>query len=412
MTRHGYLSELWRERRALATTFAATGVALAINVYVNSLFIPALIDEFGWTRSQFAITGTMGLLGLLSFPFWGRMADRFGARRVSLVGVIAVPSCFFAYSFMTGDIRQYYAIYTVLILCGAAASTPIYGRIVANRTQVARGLALAILMAGPPVIGGLAAPWLNDIIVTDGWRTAYRSLAALLISVGLIAWMFLPSDLGKAKASEPVMLRDYAPALRSPAFIIVMVGMLLCNFGNVLAANQLTPMLLENGMNPVSAGQMVSLFAASVVIGRFLSGYALDRLPTAIVAAIGMGLPAIGLLLLWGGTDTILVLSIAVALLGLSQGAEGDIGGFAAARYLGPRLFGLTYGLIVASVPAASAIGSVVLTSILHSNDSFAPFILLSAVLTVIGALAFLGLSRLQPVDAVADEALEGTSTQ
>jgi MFS family permease len=129
------------------------GVGLALNLYILSLFIPKLTAEFGWSKSDFALTGKMSLLAMVSIPLFGRLADRFGTRLIAISGVIAVPLSYFTFSLMTGDISQYFAICPFLLTFGAGTSTVVYGRIVAHRIEKARGIGLALMVCGPPLVG-------------------------------------------------------------------------------------------------------------------------------------------------------------------------------------------------------------------------------------------------------------------
>jgi len=397
-----YLRELVVERRALISVVLAGSVAIAVNSYFNSIFAPAIVEEFGWSRSDFALTSVTSLLGILSFPLVGRLADRFGARPVALVGATTIPSCYVAYTFMTGEIWQFFAITSVLITVGGAASTAAYGRVIAVRIFRARGFALAMLMTGPAIVGALGAPILNELLYGFGWRTAYRALAAFVFCVGVSGVLLIPNDRKPSGDATPLKASAaYGRVLRSPAFYILVVGMLLCNLGSVLSGIQLKPMLLENGIPGSTAGFLISVYAIGVILGRFFFGICLDRYPTPIVAFVGMGLPALGLALLATDLDTPSVVGVSVLLLGLSQGAEGDVASFACARYLGPDLFGTAYGPIAGVIVGAGALGAIVLSYMLTVEDSFRDFIVFSAAATVAGAALFLGLWRVRPAERV-----------
>ena len=70
---------------------ASIGLAMgsALGHYTLSLFGPALIAEFGWTKAQFALVGALPLATLPLAPFAGRFTDRFGTRVAAIVGFTA-----------------------------------------------------------------------------------------------------------------------------------------------------------------------------------------------------------------------------------------------------------------------------------------------------------------------------------
>jgi MFS family permease len=107
-------------------------------------------------------------------------------------------------------------------------------------------------------------------------------------------------------------------------------------------------------VSSTQAGFMVSIFAGGVIVGRLASGLALDRFPTRWVAALGMGLPCIGLFILSTNATALPLIVLAVATLGLSYGAEGDVVAYIAARYFGMEMFSTVLGLFMAGAGAAS----------------------------------------------------------
>lgn len=153
-------------------------------------------------------------------------------------------------------------------------------------------------------------------------------------------------------------------------------------------------MLLEHDVTSTQAGFMVSVFAAGVIVGRFAAGLALDRVPTYLVAAIGMGLPCIGLFILASDVRVLWLLALSVALLGLSFGAEADILGYAAARYFDIHIYGTVLGLLTAAVGGAITLGSTLLSITLWKTDSFRLFMLIAGVAVLIGSINFLSLKR------------------
>ena len=95
-----------------------------------------------------------------------------------------------------------------------------------------------------------------------------------------------------------------------------------------------------------------------MLVGRFLCGLALDRFAAHLVAAIGMGLPAIGLFLLASSFDTSAVLMLSVLLIGLSFGAEGDLVGFLVVRHFGVHVYSSVMGMMTAAIAISSSIGA------------------------------------------------------
>ncbi len=398
----GYWQELWHERRALTGAALGTGFSISLNIYITSVFVPAMQAEFGWTRSQISFVGLLSLIGMFSFPLVGRLADRFGSRPVTLAGLVVIPGCFLLYSLQRGSIWEYYAIQGLWSLLAPLWSATVLCRIAAGRLTKARGFGIALLLTAPALVGALAAPLLTEAIAEFGWRTAWRMLAAVVLVAGIISVLLLPSQKaeGAARTDSRPSREAFAQILRSRAFLVLALAMLLCNLGIVATGIQFAPMLIERGVDTALVGFFLSAYAVGVIAGRFAIGLSLDRLPTRWVAAIGMSLPAIGFALLAINPEVQGVAFVAVMLLGLSQGAEGDIAGYVGAQYIGPHLFSTVYGLVVAVMSLAGVIGSAIAGLVLGENGSFTGFLIFLALTTALGALAFLLLPRQATVPA------------
>ncbi|QMW23266.1 MFS transporter [Sandaracinobacteroides saxicola] len=373
-----------------------TGFSVALNMFIASIFMPAMTAEFGWTSSEISFVGTLGLIGMLTFPLAGRLADVFGSRRVMMFGVIALPSIYFLYSLQTGPIWQFWAIQAIWAIFSPLWSATVLGRIAAGRLVLARGFGIALLLSAPAITGAIAAPLLGGHIEAEGWRSAYRVLAAVVFVAGVVAVLLLPGqgDRQATRTDTRPTAQAFQDIFRSRAFIILAAAMVLCNLGIIATGLQFASMLIERGVNPRAVGSYLSAYAVGVIIGRFAIGLSLDRFPTRYVAAIGMGMPAIGFALLAALPGASEVAFAAVLLLGLSQGAEGDIGGYVGAQYLGPQLFGTIFGLVTAFTNFAGFIGALVAGWLMYGSSSFGPFLAFLACTTALGSATFLLLPK------------------
>lgn len=395
---HAYRAEFASHWRALAATALGIGGGVALSIYLNNLFLPHLSREFGWTDQQFALTGVAALGATLGVLISGRMADRFGVRRVAQVGVIGLPLVWLAFTQLSSDIRHYYGLFTLKMLIGTTTTSVIYARVTAERFMAARGLALALAIGGAPVIGGLAAPLVGLVIEAGGWRIGYLVLAALSAVLGGAAWFLLPRERGPGFAGVTPALAStrqvYVTLARAPVLWLLVAAMLLCNLPALMISLQTKPMLLSLGVPGEAAAWLVSVYAAGVLTGRLACGLALDHFPAHRVAALAMGLPALGLLLLASQPGSLWLFALAMALLGLSQGAEGDIVAYLVARLFTFDLFGTVAGIITAAIGIAAAFGGLLLSGMLGGGGGYVGFLVLCAITVAIGAALFLLVGR------------------
>lgn len=400
-----YLSEFRISWRPLTAAALGLGSALAINGYVHSILGPHLLAEFHWSKSSFALLGSIYILAMVFVPLSGRLADVFGVRRVAMVGVTFYPISFVALSMMSGEIWVYYVINILQIMFCASTTSTVYCRVVAERFTLARGLALGLLASGPAIAGAVGSPLLTTYIDAHGWRAGCLAVAAFSALAGGMAMLLMPSMRRQAQEGRQQRRagQDYRAVLRSRTFWIIFSSIFLCSIPYALAQSQLNVMLLDRQLSPAAAGFIISTFAAGVMAGRFILGLALDRFPTHWVAAVGMALSGIGLCIMAAPVTHIGVLVFAIALFGLSYGAEADILGYAVVRYFGMELYGTVLGLLTAAAGGAMTFGSLMLSLILAKTDnSYSLFMLLTAGAVFVGSANFLRLRNIAPAPAKA----------
>jgi MFS family permease len=404
-----YWGEFRTHWRPLLAATLGLGFGVGINAYIAGLFGPRLLSEFGWDRSQFALLGMIGLVMLVLSPVVGRLTDRYGVRAVAFSGVLGFSLALSIFALMTGDIRWFFGLNLLQILLGATTTTPVYSRLVAERFVTARGFAFSIVMTGPPLAGAIMAPIIGHVIEAEGWRAGYLVLSGAALVFGLLAVLLMPAhtpspvhgdkaarDAGEA-AAEGMRRADRGRILAHPAFWIIIAGMVLANVPHALLSSQMKLMLMDSGASAQVAVWLVSAFAAGVIIGRFLCGLALDRAPAHVVAAVALALPALGMVLLASPFDGSVTLALSVMLLGLAYGAEGDIAAYLVSRHFEVRVFSTVMGFVGAAIAGGSAGGALLLSMTLRNGHGYGPYLLIGATSTLVGAVLFFTLGRLDP---------------
>ena len=392
MRQPGEFRQHWRP---LTAAFLGMGSALSLNSFILSTFAPYLIDEFGWTRSQWALTGIVQGLLIICLPVAGRLTDVFGARPVAAVGALTFPLFLVAIAMMNGSIGVYLAIYIAQMILGATTTATVYARVVAEAFTLRRGLALAIAGSSPPLVGALGAPLITAFVESHGWRAGYVAVAVYCAICTAVTLWLLPKRRPAPKPALQNVPRGkrsgvYRDILRMPVFWMMLAACFLVNLPFTLAVSQLKLVTLEQGITDADAAIMISAFAIGSLIGRFVAGFALDTLPGHIVAAIGFGLPFVGLLLLASSYDSVLVVGIAILLMGLSFGSEGDVIPYLVTRYFDMAIFSTVMGLLSAAIGLAMALGNVIVGLSLAATGSFDLYLVIAAAGSFLGSGLFL----------------------
>jgi MFS family permease len=374
---------------------ASIGLALgaALGHYTMSLFGPALIADFGWTKAQFALIGSLPLMTLGLAPFAGRFVDRFGTRAAAIVGFSALPLGFLAFSMMTGNIIQFFAIWLVQHVFAILTTSMVFCRVVAERFDRSRGLALSLVMTAPPLAGAITAPLMGAFIGEHGWRAGYVAMAAVTAAGGLVAIVMMGRSSRRKTAAPPAELRlsrqELGQLLRNPTLLLIVGGMFLVNIPQVVASSQLKLIVMDRGVASETATWMISLYALGVIIGRFFSGLALDRVQPHLVAIAALGLPAIGYFIFASPLTSMPILAAAIMVIALAQGAESDIGAYLISRRFDMKNFSLLLSLLTAMIGLGSAVGSLILSVSHQFAGGDVPFLIVSAIATLLGAILF-----------------------
>jgi MFS family permease len=396
--------------RPLTASFLGMGSALSLNSYILSTFAPYLIKEFGWSRSQWAMLGVVQILVMICLPIAGRLTDLFGVRRVAAVGAFTFPLFLVAIAMMNGSIAVYLGIYIAqTILCSTTTAT-VYARVVAEAFTLRRGLALAIAGSSPPLVAAVGSPLITAFVESHGWRAGYLVMAVFSAVCAAATIVLLPRH-RPTPAYQPCDLHPqpkrtgvYRDIARMPAFWIMLAACFLVNLPFTLATSQIKMVVLDQGISDTDAAIMISAFAIGSITGRFIAGMALDLFPGHLIAAIGFGLPFVGLMLLASSYDSVSMVGFAVLLMGLSFGSEGDVIPFLITRYFDMTIFSTVMGLLSAAIGLAMASGNIILSLSLAATNSFNFYLFIAAAGSLLGSGLFLllGLHRFRPAERLA----------
>ena len=157
-----------------------------INFYGFSAFFVPLSEEFGWSRSVlsgvFALSRLEG--GLLG-PVEGWLIDRFGPRKLMLIGIPLMGFGFILLS-QVNSLFTLYVVYILAITFGGGLGTfAPAGAAVANWFVKKRGTALGVIMSGVAIGGGLLLPLIGWWITRFGWRHAAVAAGIFIIALGI-----------------------------------------------------------------------------------------------------------------------------------------------------------------------------------------------------------------------------------
>jgi MFS family permease len=392
-------------------------VTMAITVSARtafSLLLPPLIEEFGWDRGLTAGAFSFGfLLSALASPLSGRLMDSRGPRAVLGSGV-----CLLALGLLLAPKIQHpwqlYATLGALVAVGAGLTTyTSHSAFLPNWFVRRRALAISIAFSGAGVGGIVVLPWLETIILRDGWRascTAMGLLVLLLIGPLTLLVRRRPEDLGLlpdgTKHAQPsegarragnVVDHDWAAvewtlvrAARTSRFWWIALAYFCSMVAWYVVQVHQTKYLTEIGFSPIVAAWSLGFVSVVAIPGQIVLGALSDRIGREwvwTVASSGFALCYAALILLEHTPSN--------ALLYLMVFSQGFLG-YAVTSVMGPivaeifegRHYGAIFGCVTVALIGGGAVGPWMAGVIHDATGSYRLAFLLTIACCAISALA------------------------
>ena len=387
-----------------------------IFVYSFSVFIKSLAQDFHSSRTSISFAFTLAnLMQSAGAPLFGRLVDRFGARRIIIPSTVIFGLVLISFKYFSTSLWQLYVFSIVLGFIGVGTAPVPYGIVVSRWFDKRRGLALGLMMVGVSAGAILMPPIAQHLITSFGSRTAYAvaGFVVLAVSVPIVGVLLKDSPTKMGLSPDGILDLhtgpenrnnehgvDWGVARRGRTFWFMASVFFLVGASVHACVIHLVPMLTDHGISVERAALASSLLGVALLIGRVFSGYFLDRFFGPYVAIILFSGVAVGIALLWAGVGGTLVL-VATFLVGLGMGAEADIIAFLTGRYFGLRSFGEIYGYLFATFTLAGALGPMLMGVGFDRLGSYrAPLaVFFAAILLAIALLTRLGPYIYRPTD-------------
>lgn len=373
----------------------------SISFYTHGAFVSPISEDTLWSRGDVQLGVTiMILMAVISAPTVGWLVDRFSARRVALLSIPLYGITLASLSLATDAIWTYYAAWTCMSVLAAGTLPITWTRVVTAWFDDYRGIALGITLAGTGVAATLAPSYVVWLVSELGWRSAYVVLAITVTAIGLPAVYLLfrdPPDANETRLDRSQELRvqnthgvPLSTALGQYRFWIMAIGLLLVAAGISGLITNLVPLLIDKGFTPATAGRYAGLIGISVISGRLLAGFLIDRVWAPLVAAVFLSAPCAAALLLSADTVTSSWIALSAIVIGLSAGAELDLMAFLASRYFGLRHYGAIYGALYVFFSIGAGLAPFAFGRVFDNFGHYAPVLNVVAVMSVVGGAIML----------------------
>jgi MFS family permease len=339
---------------------------------------------------------------LITSPFIGRLMMK---GNMKLYMVIASVLGFIGYlGFSRSHEPWQFYIFAVFLGVGYAGTAPMPVSLIINQWfgGKVRGTATGIAFIGSGLGGMILTPVLNAIITSYGWRTSYVVLGLVFIIILIPACLILAEKLPEKKgfrrmgetAGEAVAVTEKKgmtlnEAKNTMAFWLAFIsGVLVVLASSALLANSVL-FFIDNDVDPAQAAGWAGLILGSLIVGKPLIGFLVDRLGIKISAPLATFLFALTFVSLF--LTPTLGPGVTIVLIVLFYGLGGPSITIIPPLLVNGLFAEKDYGTIVGIMNTATAIGGafggMVAAKVFDVTGSYSSFWLIAAVGVAIAAI-------------------------
>lgn len=403
---HPSASAEWRDGWKLVLTSFFGFLYFSAMFASMSVLIGPISQEFGWSRTLVSAgTSISALTTAVLSPFFGILIDRYGTRKLALPGLVVTAFAISALGLVNGSPLQWLALWTIYAIITLSVKTTIWTAAVAGVFEKARGLALAVTLAGATAAHAIMPILTNYLVMTFGWRLSFVWIGMGLGAVALLlSWLFLYDAHDRqrttAKTSGETASRPDFPGLtlsqawRDLALWRIGISIFVIMALTIGLLVHQIEILVGVGVSRTNAAWLASLAGAVGILGKIVTGLLLDRFRGNWVGGITMTSAALAFAILLTGAQTVSLLVFAMLVNGYTAGAKLHIVSYLTVRYCGMRNFGKIYGAITSMVSAGSGAGPILAGVIYDTTGTYDAFLLAGTIGLVASGVMFFTLPR------------------
>ncbi len=381
-------------------TFAGLGVNLILGVlYAWSIISADLIDRLGWTVTM---TQIPYMVACVIFAFsmipGGILQDKFGPRLVLILSaVLAGIGFIFSGIFLTilGLTLFFGVVFGLAMGFGYASPTP---AAVKWFDKSKRGLISGIVVSGFGLAPIYIGPLTHHLITTIGISKTFMAMGAGFFFIIIILAQVIknppvgyqpvaPQSIPEKVAAITSTRKDHSwrEVLKTRTFYLLWTMFFIGTFAGLLLIGQLSKIGLEHA-GIETPFLLISIYALFNFIGRISFGTISDRIGRMKTLFL-MFLLQVLTYAVFIFLETPVLLSIGVAIVGLTFGGMLTIFPAATADYFGMKHFGLNYGIMITAWGVGGLIGPLLGGLIRDHTEAYLWSFIISAILSGIGAL-------------------------
>jgi MFS family permease len=356
------------------TPWLVAGVACVVLGFSRGIhssfgvFNVALLDAFGWSRGATAgIFSVVLTVDALLSPLVGHLLDRFGTKKITIAGCLALFLGLFLSSRVT-DLWQLYLCFGLVLAVGFSFAGMVpHIFLISEWFASKRASAIGVVYAGTGVGIMLLSPLSEWLISSYGWARAFE-LYGVVVLIGLLplVWIFYQhgphgTHVHHRSANKPDGHQWTAKlALQSLQFWLLFIARIAAASGTTVIVTHQVAHVVDVGFSKLLAASIFGLAGITSSFGRVIFGYIADRLSkqAAYTLNIVMTIVGVGALVILRDPSQAWLLYVYVIFFGIGFGSRAVIFSALTADIFAGKGFGSILGYSTVAVGAGGALGS------------------------------------------------------
>jgi MFS family permease len=328
---------------------------------VFGLFLVPISVEIDSGLQLFSLAiALQNLIWGLSSPFFGALADKFGAWRVAALGSLIYAIGLLCMVFMVNESGIFLGQILIGMGLGSAGISIAVGAVARAAPPEKRSLAMGLVTSFGSFGQFALVPVAQILMTQNGWQFAIVILSAIVASMAAFSFgMRVPA--GGDRPLEGV-IQTTGSALReatsSRDYVLLTIGFFVCGLQLVFITTHLPTYLNDSGLNSATASWSLALIGLFNIVGAFVCGWLggiVSKKKTLATVYLLRGLiivafislpPSPGLAMLFGAAMGLLWLGTIPLTSGLIV------------TFFGPRHLSMLYGVVFLSHQLGSFVGA------------------------------------------------------
>ena len=400
---------------SVVTACAAIGAyGGGVYFYGFTLFMNPLMEELEITSMQASLVFSLTRLeGAFEGAIVGFLIDKYGARKIMMIGVPLVGVGYILWATMVHSYTSLIIVYVGIIALGVNGGFFHPALAVANNWFVRRrGTAMAVISTAVGVGGAILVPLVGWGIDNHGWRAV-----AMVSGIGLltVVWPLVftvrhrPEDVGllpdgdkpneitsgeideDGSTSNPSFVEEVeytiSEAFKTKAMWMLILGITLRFTSHTAVMVHLSPILEAQGMSTTKAGAAIGLLVLLSIPGRLVVGVIGDRFPKNKVVSVVLILQVVALVVLMGA-DTMFELYLFIVLWAAAYGA-GILNWAIVGDYFGRARFATLRGVMGLFYSGGAVVGPVYAGWVFDRDGNYTEAVTVFLLVTVLSVVVF-----------------------